>query len=58
MTATIMELSSDLAIEIVEKKYGENTYEINFNGDVYFSEDAQDYFNDVYGQIETLCENF
>ena len=58
MTATIMELASDLAIEIVEKKYGENTYEINFNGDVYFSEDAQDYFNEVYGQIETLCENF
>ncbi len=53
-----IELMSDLATEFVEKKYGENTYEINFNGDVYFSEDAQDYFNEVYGQIETLCENF
>ena len=58
MNSITMELMSDLATEFVEKKYGENTYEINFNGDVYFSEDAQDYFNDVYGQIETLCENF
>jgi hypothetical protein len=58
MNSITMELMSDLATEFVEKKYGENAYGRRYNGCVYFSEDAQDYFNEVYGQIETLCENF
>ena len=53
-----MELIDDLASDIIERRHGENTYEINFNGDVRFSEYAQDEYTNLYDQIETLCENF
>jgi len=53
-----MELIDELASELVERRYKENTYYINFNGDIHLSEEAQDDYNNISEKIEELCKNF
>ena len=49
-----MELVSDLATQIVEKAFGDDTYILIKYGETAFSEDAQDYFNDKYDEYEIM----
>jgi len=57
-----MELVSDLATQITEKAFGDDTYifiKYGTDGAMYFpetafSEDAQDYFNDKYTELEMM----
>ena len=49
-----MELVSELATQIVEKGFGEDTYKQIPNGDIVFGDDAQYYFNDKYTEIEIM----
>jgi len=58
MEKNLMELIDELASELVERRYKENTYYINFNGDIHLSEEAQDDYNNISEKIEELCKNF
>tara|TARA_R110000764_G_scaffold2781_1_gene11876 strand:- start:176 stop:400 length:225 start_codon:yes stop_codon:yes gene_type:complete len=49
-----MELVSELATQITEKSFGEDTYKQTLSGDIVFWEDAQDYFNDKYTEFEMM----
>ena len=49
-----MELVSELATQIVEKAFGDDTYIFIKYGETAFSEDAQDYFNDKYTEFEMM----
>ena len=49
-----MELVSDLATQITEKAFGDDTYIFIKYGETAFSEDAQDYFNDKYTEFEMM----
>ena len=58
-----LELVSELATQITEKGFGEDTYEerliyIDSNDkshyEAHFTNDAQDYFNDKYDEIEMM----
>ena len=49
-----MELLDDLATVIVESKYKEQAFICHKNGDVRFSETAQDLYNQVYDSIEDI----
>jgi hypothetical protein len=53
-----MELVSELATQITEKGFGEDTYgfshEVGQEDVVMFTEKAQDYFNDKYDEIEMM----
>ena len=49
-----MELIDNLATYLVENKYKENTYIIQPNKDVRFSENAQDQYNNICAEIETI----
>ena len=48
-----MELIDNLATYLIENKYKENTYIIQPNKDVRFSETAQDEYNHICAEIET-----
>lgn len=49
-----MEIIDDLATRWVERKHGNNTYQEHPNGDVGFTEEAQDDYNYIYTKIEAL----
>ena len=48
-----MELIDELATNITEMNYGQETY----NGVEGFTEEAQEYYNEIYDQYETLFNN-
>ena len=57
-----MEFIDELATRITEEKFGEETYtegstQDNKGGFMIFNEDAQDFYNDVYDEYETLTNN-
>ena len=54
MDSFAMELIDNLATYLIENKYKENTYIIQPNKDVRFSETAQDEYNNICAEIETL----
>ena len=49
-----MELIGELATNITEMNYGQETY----NGVEGFTDEAQEYYNETYDQYETLFNNF
>lgn len=49
-----MELVDGLATELVEARFKIDTYVEHGNGNVGFSEPAQDHYNEVYDRIESL----
>ena len=49
-----MELIDELATNITEMNYGQETY----NGVEGFTDEAQEYYNETYDQYETLFNNF
>ena len=49
-----MEIIDDLATRWVERKHGDNTYQEHPNGDMGFTEEAQDDYNYIYTKIEAL----
>ena len=49
-----MELIGELATNITEMNFGAETY----NGVEGFTDEAQEYYNEMYDQYETLFNNF
>ena len=54
MDSFAMELIDNLATYLIENKYKENTYIIQSNKDVRFSESAQDDYNNICADIESI----
>jgi len=57
-----MEYIDELATRITEERFGEETWtegssEENQSDTMIFNEDAQDFYNDVYDEYETLTNN-
>ena len=57
-----MEFIDELATRITEERFGEETWtegssEENQSDTMIFNEDAQDFYNDVYDEYETLTNN-
>ena len=48
-----MEFISEVTRQITEQKFGKDTYVWN-NGESSYTEEAQDFFNERYDEIETL----
>jgi hypothetical protein len=51
-----MELVSELATQLTESRFGEQTY-ISSQEVMQFTEEAQDYFNETYDEYEGLFNN-
>jgi hypothetical protein len=51
-----MELVSELATQLTENHFGEQTY-ISSQEVMQFTEEAQDYFNETYDEYEGLFNN-
>jgi|AP03_1055505.scaffolds.fasta_scaffold00088_31 hypothetical protein len=49
-----MEFLCEVATQIVVQKFGEDTWEHNDEGTT-FAEEAQDFFNERYDELETLA---
>jgi len=56
--STFMEIVDEFATQITEMNYGADTYgessEVGQEGVVMFTEEAQDYYNEMYGEYEDL----
>jgi hypothetical protein len=59
--STFMEYISELATQITEMNYGAETYEEkrfpNEQEYLAFTDEAQDFYNEVYDEYETLTNN-
>ena len=60
--STFMEYIDELATRITEERFGEETWtegssEENQSDTMIFNEEAQDFYNDVYDEYETLTNN-
>lgn len=54
-SSRFIEVVGDLAKDVTEERFGEFTYEYNEEGKVHmFTDEAQDFFNDKYDEIETM----
>jgi hypothetical protein len=53
-----MEFIDEIATQLTENTFGEDTFE-NYRGkgEMYFKEEAQDFYNERYDEIETLYIN-
>lgn len=49
-----IEIIDDLATRWVERKHGDNAYQEHPNGDIGFTEEAQDDYIYIYSKIEGL----
>ena len=49
-----LELVSEIAEQMTEAEFKEQTHKVNSNGDWVFQDDAQDYFNEKCDEIETM----
>jgi hypothetical protein len=54
--STFMEYISELATQITEMNYGAETW-IEDEGVMRFTDEAQDFYNEVYDEYETLTNN-
>ena len=58
----LMELVDSLATQITEMNFGQDTYvEVKIfegNYEMRFTEEAQDYYNEMYDEYETLINNY
>jgi len=61
--STFMEYIDELATRITEERFGEETFtdlpedECTSQDTVRFTDEAQDFYNDVYDEYETLTNN-
>tara|TARA_R100001163_G_C5015968_1_gene160282 strand:- start:160 stop:501 length:342 start_codon:yes stop_codon:yes gene_type:complete len=60
--STFMEYIDELATQITEREFKENTYKelkSDLDNDIrmIFTDEAQDFYNDVYDEYETLTNN-
>ena len=59
-----MEFIDEMATQITEMNFGQETFELAKDGmiasesDFVFTEEAQDYYNEVYDEYETLINNY
>ena len=53
-----MEFIDEIATQLTENTFGEDTFE-NYRGEgeMYFKEQAQDFYNERYDEVETLYIN-
>lgn len=54
----LMELIDELATQITECEFKENTNKLADNGDWVFQEQAQDFYNEKYDEFEGLLNKF
>lgn len=52
-----LEGASDLARKIVAAQFGGSETEEDENGDTVYTEEAQDFFNEVYDEVEFILNN-
>jgi hypothetical protein len=54
-----MEFVSEIATQLTELNFHEDTFEVIGEKGIHlrFTEDAQDFFNERYDEVETLLEN-
>ena len=55
--STFMEYIDELATQITEMNFGADTWEENQMNTMVFTDEAQDFYNDVYDEYETLTNN-
>lgn len=54
MTENELEFLCEITSQIVEEKFGESAHMTDENNNLVYSEEAQDFFNERYDEIETL----
>ena len=56
----IVELASELASYELEETWGDTItiYKEDFNGDTYYTDQAQEIFNDLYDKFYAVIESF
>lgn len=56
-----MEFIDEMAIQITEMNFGQETYEESYEGNndgaLAFTEEAQEYYNEIYGEYEVMANN-
>ncbi len=52
-----MELIGELATNITEMSFGAETYGELPSGTIIFGDEAQDYYNEMYDEYETMANN-
>jgi hypothetical protein len=61
MKSNEMEFIDELAVQLTEKEFGEETYaysnEVGKEDVLMYQEDAHNYYNEKYDEIETLYQN-
>jgi len=55
--STFMEYIDELATQITEMNFGADTWEENQMNTMVFTDEAQDYYNEMYDEYETLTNN-
>lgn len=60
VTINIVELASELASYELHENWNDSIkiYQESDNGDTFYTEEAQDIFNDLYDRYYSLIENF
>jgi hypothetical protein len=60
VTINILELASELASYELEETWGDTIkiYNEDENGDTYYTEQAQEIFNDLYDKFYSIIENY
>jgi len=52
-----MEFISEIATQLTELNFHEDTWEENQMNTIVFTDEAQDFYNERYDEVETLLEN-
>ena len=55
--SNFIELVSELANQVTVAEFGETESLIEENDEIRYTEEAQDFFNDKYDEVETLLNN-
>lgn len=55
--SNFMEFVDEMATQLTELNFHEDTFEEVQNGDIRFKEEAQDFYNERYDEIETMANN-
>ena len=56
--SSFLECVDEIATQITEINFGEETYrEVNTEGTICFTEEAQDFYNKKFDEYETLINN-
>ena len=55
--SNVMEFISKISLQLTELNFGEETFGELPSGTLVFSDEAQDFFNERYDEVETLFTN-